>query len=86
MMRPARGVGVVDDEVCVYVASLPDGPILVLDGPSALAWRTACTRGADAVSQVVAEATGEDAGTIAPYLERFLSDLVDRGLLVRAAE
>lgn len=85
-LRPADGVGVIDTDSVIYAAPLPDGPILVLDGPSALAWRTACLVGIEAVSGAVADATGETAEVVAPYLDEFLDDLVARGLLVRAAE
>lgn len=86
MMRAANHVGVVDNGDWIYVAALPDGPILVLDGPSALAWRTACALGRSAVIPTVAEATGEDVTTIAPHLDAFIDDLVHRGLLVCAEQ
>lgn len=85
-MRAADAVGVIDDDTVMYVAPLPDGPILVLDEVSALAWRTACEFGPQAVAQAVADATGEDTETVAAPLAAFLDDLVGRGLLVADAQ
>ncbi|GAA3930466.1 hypothetical protein [Microbacterium soli] len=37
----AENVGVVEEDGLVYVATLPDGPILVLSDDAAAAWRAA---------------------------------------------
>lgn len=65
----------------IYVARLPFGPLVVLEGVGALIWREA--RGRDTVGIVcrVAERTGTDSTTIAAAVESFIDDLVARRLL-----
>ena len=63
----------------VYVAALPDGPPLVLEGSGALVWRALLGGGTvDEVVTRVAEAAGESAAAVAPAVTRFLDDLVAR--------
>lgn len=40
-VRIAADVGVVDADDAIYVATLPDGPILVLSEEAAVTWRAA---------------------------------------------
>lgn len=41
----AKHVGVVEQDGVVYVAALPDGPILVLSDAAADSWRAVSSRG-----------------------------------------
>jgi hypothetical protein len=66
----------------VYVASLPDGPLLCLEGPAALIWTEAVAVGDSSVAARVADAVGVSLDEVAQDVARFLDDLVDRGLLV----
>ncbi len=82
---PGPRVGVVDDGDAVYVAPLPDGPILVLRDVSALAWRGVCAADVDEMVRRVAQATGEAVADIDADLRAFVDELRARGLLVPAA-
>lgn len=81
-LRPAPGVGTVDDGDTVYAALLPDGPIVVLDGVAALIWVEACEGERATIVDRVAAATDAATDAIRPEVERFVADLVARGLLV----
>ncbi|RXZ50142.1 PqqD family protein [Agromyces binzhouensis] len=83
--RPADATSVVEHEDVLYAATLPSGPILVLDGISGLIWEVACEDSDAPVVDRVAELTGADPGDIRSEVERFVGDLVDRGLLVPRA-
>ncbi|WP_206822927.1 PqqD family peptide modification chaperone [Microbacterium esteraromaticum] len=72
----------IDDDGVVYVAPLPDGPILVLDGVSALIWQTVCDSQIDDAVAYVADATGQRPEDIAGHVDAFVTDLVRRGALV----
>ncbi|WP_460720907.1 PqqD family protein [Microbacterium aureliae] len=67
----------------VYVARLPDGPIVVLDAVAGIIWEEACAS-EDAVGIVerVALRTQSPPAEIAPAVRAFLDELVDVGLLV----
>ncbi len=80
--RPAARVGVIDDGVAVYVATLPRGPIVVLDGTAALVWRAACSGPADTIAARVAVDVDQAAEAIAGGISAFLDDLVGRRLLI----
>lgn len=82
--RPADRVGVIDDGDAVYVAPLPRGPIVVLDGTAALVWRAACDGPADTIAARVADRVDEAAEGIEGAVDAFVADLLDRGLLARA--
>ena len=41
-LRPASGVAHLDHGDVVYAATLPGGPILVLEGGAAAIWAAAC--------------------------------------------
>lgn len=81
-VRPSDQCAVIDEEGVVYVAPLPDGPILVLDGVSALIWQTVCDPQIDDAVAHVADATGQRPDDIARDVDAFVTDLVRRGALV----
>ncbi|MDX6360137.1 MAG: hypothetical protein QOH37_3191 [Nocardioidaceae bacterium] len=69
-------------EPSAVAARVPDGPPLALHGPSAVIWLCAVDGGdADAITDRVADATGEHPDTVAPAVHGFLTELVSRGLL-----
>jgi hypothetical protein len=63
----------------VYLTTLPDGPLVVLEGSSALIWRQAQEEG-DLVTSV-ARLVGENPQAIRAEVERFVEALVAHGLL-----
>ena len=79
--RPGDAVGIVDHEEKLYVANLPDGPIVVLDGISALIWDEACAGPRETIVDRVAAATTAAPDAIRAHVEGFVADLVGRGLL-----
>jgi hypothetical protein len=84
---PATDVGAVsaDDGLTVWVATLPGGPILVLDGVAATIW-TEATR-ATGLPDLVARVCvvwGQEPRDVAADIEAFVDGLVSRGLLARA--
>ena len=81
-LRPAHGVAVVEDDLVVYAAPLPDGPILVLDGGAAAIWIEACAGERSSLAERVAAATGVPVDTVRPEVEAFVDELLARGLLV----
>lgn len=85
-LRPAEHLGVEIDErtSAVYIAALPDGPIVVLEGTAALIWITAGEHPRERVADEVARRTGEAAAVVADAVDAFLADLAARGLLVEA--
>jgi hypothetical protein len=80
-LRPAHGVGTVEDGDTVYAARLPDGPIVVLDGIATLIWGEACGGGRESIADRVAGRTDAAADAIRADVEAFVADLVSRGLL-----
>lgn len=76
------GVGVSDEDGVVYVAPLPDGPITVLDGASALIWREARRGDLALVAERVARHTDHSADEIRRDVDAVIETLVERGLLV----
>jgi hypothetical protein len=82
---PDAGVTVSDDGQCVYVAHLPGGPLVVLEGAAALIWVEATTEPATGWVARVAEAFGQTEAGIAPDVGAFVADLAARGLLVTAS-
>ena len=81
-VRVAAACGWVERDDAVYVAALPDGPPLVLEGSGSLVWRALLDGGTVAeVVDRVAEATGESAAAVAPAVTRFLGDLSAAGVL-----
>jgi hypothetical protein len=72
-----------DDGEAVYVASLPRGPIAVLDGPAAVIWRAFVAGNRETTASRVAEAAGVGPDDVRPAVEEFLSQLDQAGLLPR---
>lgn len=81
--RPAPDVGVTTsrDGATVYVARLPAGPILVLDGAGAVIWAEATGGTADEWIDRVAEAFDVDAAAIADDARAFVRSLCGDGVL-----
>ncbi len=69
------------DGLLVYLAALPDGPLVVLNRTSALIWRQAQEDG-DVVVQV-AQLVRADPESIRAEVEEFLETLVAQRLLER---
>lgn len=74
-------VGVVETNDAVFVARLPDGPIIRLSGTAATIWKAALENGDDLVSSVSA-IVGVPEHVIAADVEAFIADLVERGLVM----
>lgn len=83
--RPADGLGVVEQGSAVYLAPLPDGPIMVLDGISGAIWVAACTGPAETIADRAADTTATTADEIRATAEAFVAELVRRGLLTEQA-
>ena len=64
---------------------MPDGPIAVLDGGAAAVWIAACDGDLTSIAERVAELTGASLSAVQADVERFVDDLVRRGLLVADA-
>ncbi|MEJ1088256.1 PqqD family protein [Microbacterium sp. Mu-80] len=80
-VRPGDLCAVIDEDDVVYVAPLPDGPILVLDGVSALIWQAVRDPQIDDAVAHVAASTAQRSEDIAGHVEDFVDDLVRRGVL-----
>lgn len=83
--RPASRVGVEQREATVYVARLPDGPIIVLEGTAALIWMEACSSAPRTIAERVGDHVDRGAAEIAAEIDRFVRDLVAQGLLRESA-
>ncbi|GAA1799192.1 PqqD family peptide modification chaperone [Agromyces neolithicus] len=81
-LRRAPGIGIQEQNGAVYVAPLPDGPIVVLDGVAGVIWHAACAGDRATIAERVAEATDAAADEIRDDVDAFVADLVARGLLV----
>jgi hypothetical protein len=80
-LRPGDAVGVIEAGDSIYVATLPTGPIVVLEGVAALIWIEACEGDRETIADRVASATDAPAEVIREHVESFVADLVARGLL-----
>lgn len=80
----ANRVGVVVDADEIYVAHLPDGPILSLTGTAALVWRAAVNGPAQQIADRVAAEAGLLAEDIADDVTTFVETLLAEGLLAEA--
>ena len=69
-LRPARGIAVVEEGDVVYAATLPDGPIIVLDGGAAAIWSAACDGPRASIAERVAAATDVPVDTCGPTWRR----------------
>ncbi|WP_330476601.1 hypothetical protein [Terrabacter sp. C0L_2] len=79
---PDAGVTVDGDNGTVYVARLPGGPLLVLEGAAAVIWAEATAAPAAGWLSRVAAAVGHAEDVIAADVEDFVADLRARQLLV----
>ena len=79
---PDAGVTMSDDGQSVYVAHLPGGPLVVLEGAAALIWVEATTAPATGWVARVAEAFDQVEDVITADVSTFVADLRARGLLV----
>jgi hypothetical protein len=69
------------DDLVVFLMSLPNAPVQVLQGSAALIWIVA-VEGGDDVPTAIAEVTGRPIDEIGDAVRFYLNDLVERGLLV----
>ena len=69
----------------LYVARLPAGPIIVLDGTAALIWTVACADEPGSIAARVAARVDRDVAEIAYAVDEFVADLVEQGLLIAAS-
>jgi hypothetical protein len=81
--RASRDVGVIvaHEGDPVYVALLPAGPLLVLEGVAATIWTEATTDPAQGWVARVASAFEATETQVAPDVRRFVADLEARGIL-----
>jgi len=70
------------DQGHAYVAAIPDGPLVVLDGPAFVIWKVAEGE-EDTVVSRVAELTATSPGSIRADVEHFVERLVEQGFLER---
>lgn len=79
---PDAGATVSEDGATVYVAHLPGGPLLVLEGAAAVIWLEATTAPGDGWVARVADAFGQPEDAVAADVTTFVDDLRARRLLV----
>jgi hypothetical protein len=80
------GVTTGDDGATVYVACLPAGPLVVLEGAAAVIWGEATGGPADGWVGRVAQSVGRPEADISSDVEAFVADLCARGLLQPARD
>ena len=83
-LEAADRVAAVVTPEAVYVARLPDGPILVLNGTAALVWQSAVASKRETIAERIAAATSMPVDGIRTDVEAFLESLIAQGLLVDA--
>lgn len=74
-------VGVVEADDAIFIARLPDGPIIRLSGTATMIW-TAALQDGDRLVSLVSAAVGVPDAAIVDDVDDFISDLIDGGLLV----
>lgn len=77
----ADGTAVEPMPHAVYVAPLPDGPILVFEGVAALVWDAVTTLDREDVVDEIAEQTASVPADIRATVDTFIADLIDRALI-----
>lgn len=82
--QPAPSVAWVLLDGAVYLAALPDPPILVLEGSAALIWQTALMHEPDGVVSEIARSVGEPFEVVRPSVVAFIDEMLTRGLLIEA--
>jgi hypothetical protein len=65
----------------IYVALLPDGPMIVLAGTSGLVWDAACSDDGGTIAARVAAHVDRNVEEISAAVDACLADLVEKGLL-----
>ncbi|MDV3296058.1 MAG: PqqD family protein [Brachybacterium paraconglomeratum] len=84
-LRVPDRVGVVEgasDDDALYVAGLPDGPIVVLRDTALTIWQEAVSlTGEQDLAQRVADVYGVPVGEVREAVEACVADLVGRGVL-----
>ena len=80
-LRIGEDVGVEDTPHAVYLARLPDGPIIVLHGTAAEIWAEACVGDPASLAARVAARLGTEPEAIEEDVSAFLRDLVHARLL-----
>lgn len=81
VLRPAPRVAVLKQDDVIYVAKLPDGPILVLEGGAAAIWIEACRGERSSIAERLTDGTGVPAGDIRANVEKFIDEMLRSGLL-----
>lgn len=84
MMRRVRlraNVGVEAAGESIYAATLPDGPIIVLEQAAAVIWDEVCAGDLGTLAARVASRTGSEPEAIESDVLAFVGDLVRAGLL-----
>jgi nucleotide-binding universal stress UspA family protein len=79
--RPGPHVAVEAAEGALFVARLPDGPIIVLEGIAALIWTESCQEDTGDLADRIAAQVDREASEIAEDVADFLSAMVRHGLL-----
>ena len=70
----------------VYLAYLPDGPIVVLEGPGAITWIEAILDDPLPLSSRVGRHYDADGTAVSDEVDAFVADLVERRLLADGAQ
>jgi len=81
VLAPVDRLLTIHDDDTVYVARVPDGPIIVLADVAGVIWREACGVERASVVDRVAKVTGQRVETIRGDVERFIDSLLQEGLL-----
>jgi hypothetical protein len=78
---PDTGVTVGADGLVVYLAHLPAGPIVVLEGAAAVIWGEGTASPADGWVERVAESVGQPVELIAADVDDFVASLRAHALI-----
>lgn len=68
----------------LYVARLPEGPIIMLDAIGELIWRELAGRTRDELTGRIAAQVGASIESIAADIESFVDELIGLGLILEA--
>jgi len=80
----ATGVGSIDEGDAVYVAYLPDGPILELRGTAALIWREALEGPRETLAERISSAVVARPADVSVDVMAFIELMVAKGLIAAA--
>lgn len=84
-LQPAADIAVIQEAEVVYIARLPDGPILVLEGAAALIWNGACSGSRESLTDRLASGLGAPDEDVKQSVEDFVEHLLEQRLLIRVA-